>query len=116
MDKNKKRQRRYYKIRGKIKQQGKIRLSVKRTSRHIIAQLTAVDGKVIASASSLEAKLRTEATYTGNVQAAKMVGKLVAERALEAGVSNIAFDRSGYKYHGRILALAEAAREAGLVF
>jgi large subunit ribosomal protein L18 len=92
-----------------------VRLSVYRTPKHIYAQIIAPDGnEVLASASTLDKDLR--AGSTGNVDAAGKVGQLIAERAKAAGVSAVAFDRSGYKYHGRIKALAEAAREGGLEF
>jgi large subunit ribosomal protein L18 len=91
------------------------RLSVHRTPRHIYAQVIAPAGdKVLASASTLDSELRKGAT--GNITAAAEVGKLVAKRAKEAGVEQVAFDRSGYKYHGRVKALADAARESGLEF
>ena len=91
------------------------RLSVHRTPRHIYAQVIAPSGdRVLASASTLYGSLRGGAT--GNVDAAAAVGKLVAERARAAGIDKVAFDRSGYKYHGRVKALAEAARESGLEF
>jgi large subunit ribosomal protein L18 len=91
------------------------RLSVHRTPRHIYAQVIAPSGdRVLASASTLDSSLRSGAT--GNVDAAAAVGKLVAERARAAGIEKVAFDRSGYKYHGRVKALAEAARESGLEF
>jgi large subunit ribosomal protein L18 len=91
------------------------RLSVHRTPRHIYAQVFASDGsKVIASASTLDKDLRGGST--GNVGAAADVGKLIAERAKAAGVEKVAFDRSVYKYHGRVKALADAARENGLEF
>jgi large subunit ribosomal protein L18 len=91
------------------------RLSVHRTPRHIYAQIIAPEGdKVLASASTLDAGLRKDAT--GNVGAAAAVGKLVAERAKAAGIEKVAFDRGGYKYHGRVKALADAARESGLEF
>jgi large subunit ribosomal protein L18 len=91
------------------------RLSVHRTPRHIYAQIIAPEGdKVLAAASTLDADLRKAAT--GNVGAAAAVGKLVAERAKAAGIENVAFDRGGYKYHGRVKALADAARESGLEF
>jgi large subunit ribosomal protein L18 len=99
----------------KIRQLGAVRLCVNRTPRHIYAQIISADGAtVLAQASTLDAALREGAT--GNVDAAKRVGALVAERAKAAGVSAVAFDRSGFKYHGRIKALADAAREAGLEF
>jgi large subunit ribosomal protein L18 len=91
------------------------RLAVFRSSRHIIAQvIDDVDGRTIAAASTNEAGLRSGAT--GNVAAATAVGKLVAERAKAAGVEKVVFDRGGFKYHGRVAAVAEAAREAGLEF
>jgi large subunit ribosomal protein L18 len=91
------------------------RLSVHRTPRHIYAQIIAPAGdKVIASASTLDSDLRKGAT--GNITAAAEVGKLVAQRAMEAGIKRVAFDRGGYKYHGRVKALADAAREIGLEF
>ena len=91
------------------------RLSVHRTPRHIYAQVLAPEGdKVLASASTLDADLRKGAT--GNADAAAAVGKLVAERAKAAGIAKVAFDRAGYKYHGRVKALADAARENGLEF
>ncbi|MCL4167892.1 UNVERIFIED_CONTAM: hypothetical protein GTU68_025659 [Idotea baltica] len=91
------------------------RLSVHRTPRHIYAQVIAPEGdKVLAAASTLDADLRKDAT--GNIDAAAAVGKLVAERAKAAGIEKVAFDRGGYKYHGRVKALADAARESGLEF
>ena len=91
------------------------RLSVHRTSQHIYAQIIAPEGdKVLASASTLDASLRSGGT--SNAAAAASVGKLIAERAKAAGVVKVAFDRSGFKYHGRVKALADAAREAGLQF
>jgi len=92
-----------------------VRLSVYRTPKHIYAQVIAPEGdKVLASASTLDKDLRSGST--GNVEAAGKVGQLIAERAKAAGVSAVAFDRSGYKYHGRVKALAEGAREGGLEF
>jgi large subunit ribosomal protein L18 len=99
----------------KIREQGAFRLSVHRTPRHIYAQIIAPDdNRVIAQASTLDASLSTGAT--GNTKAAESVGALVAERAKAAGVTKVAFDRSGFKYHGRVKALADAARSAGLEF
>ena len=93
------------------------RLCIFRTPRHIYAQVIAADGgTVIAAASSLESAVRNDQKYTGNTDSATQVGKLVAERAKEKGVEAVAFDRGGFKYHGRVKALAEAAREAGLQF
>jgi len=107
--------RRSRRARAKIRELGVDRLCVNRTPRHIYAQIIAADGdKVLASASTLDKSLRAGAT--GNVDAAKAVGELIAERAKAAGVSTVAFDRSGFKYHGRVKALADAAREGGLQF
>ncbi len=115
IDKTSARLRRALRARMKMRELGVNRLSVHRTPRHIYAQVTAPEGdKVLASASTVEKELRAEAT--GNVEAAKKVGALVAERAKAAGVAKVAFDRSGFKYHGRVKALADAAREAGLEF
>ncbi len=92
-----------------------MRLTVNRTPRHIYAQIINGEGdRVLAQASTLDKDLRSGAT--GNMEAAAAVGKLVAERAKAAGVTEVAFDRSGYKYHGRVKALADAAREGGLEF
>jgi large subunit ribosomal protein L18 len=118
MDKKTARIRRATKARAKIRELGVHRLSVFRTPRHIYAQLIAPTGdRVLASASTLDKSLRTEISgSSGNVQAATLVGKAIAERAKEAGVQKVAFDRSGFRYHGRVKALAEAARENGLQF
>lgn len=114
-DKKTARLRRARRARLKMRELGGNRLSVHRTSQHIYAQVLTADGStVVASASTLDAALRSGAT--SNVEAAKAVGKLVAERAKQAGVEKVAFDRSGFKYHGRIKALADSAREAGLQF
>ena len=114
-DKKLSRQRRARRARMKIREQGVTRLCVNRTPRHIYAQVIAPSGdKVLASASTLDKDLRSGST--GNVDSAAAVGKLVAQRAVAAGVTSVAFDRSGYKYHGRVKALADAAREAGLEF
>lgn len=107
--------RRARKARLKMRELEAVRLCVYRSAQHIYAQVIAADGgKVLASASTLDKELREAAT--GNVDAAKKVGQLVAERAKAAGVTQVAFDRSGFKYHGRIKALADAAREGGLEF
>ena len=99
----------------KMRELEAVRLCVYRSSQHIYAQVLSADGgKVLASASTLDKELRGGAT--GNVDAAKKVGQLVAERAKAAGVTQVAFDRSGFKYHGRVKALADAAREGGLEF
>lgn len=109
------RTRRARKSRMKMRELGATRLLVHRTPRHIYAQLMAPQGdRVLASASTLDASLRSGAT--GNVEAASKVGTLIAERAKGAGVTRVAFDRAGFKYHGRVKALAEAARAAGLEF
>lgn len=93
------------------------RLTVHRSSRHIYAQVTSADGtRVLVSSSTQEKLLASELENTGNVEAAKKIGNIIAERALSIGIKSVAFDRSGYKYHGRIKALADAARESGLVF
>ncbi len=114
-DKKVSRQRRARRVRMKIRELGANRLCINRTPRHIYAQIISSDGdRVLATASTLEKDLRSGST--GNVEAAAAVGKLVAERAVAAGVTTVAFDRSGFKYHGRVKALADAAREAGLEF
>lgn len=113
--KNEARLRRARRARNRMREQGVNRLSVHRTPRHIYAQVFAPAGdRVLASASTLDSSLRSGST--GNAEAAAAVGKLLAERAKAAGVDKVAFDRSGYKYHGRIKALADAARESGLEF
>ena len=107
--------RRARRARVKMRELGVARLSVNRTSQHIYAQVIAPEGdKVLASASTLDSSLRSGTT--SNIEAAKAVGKLIAERAKDAGIESVAFDRSGYKYHGRVKALADSAREAGLQF
>ncbi len=109
--------RRAQKTRIRIRMQEAIRLCVHRTPRHIYAQVISADAsQVLVCASTLDAELRKTLKSTGNIDAAKAVGELVAKRALEKGVNNVAFDRSGYFYHGRVKALADAAREAGLQF
>jgi large subunit ribosomal protein L18 len=105
--------RRARKSRVKMRELGANRLSVHRTPQHIYAQIISPEGdKVLASASTVEKELRSDAT--GNVAAAEKVGKLIAERAKAAGIDAVAFDRGGFKYHGRVKALADSAREAGL--
>ena len=114
-EKKSSRLRRARRSRMKMRELGAVRLSVNRTPRHIYAQVIAADGgEILAQASTLEADLRSGAT--GNVATAEKVGKLIAERAKKVGVTNVAFDRSGFKYHGRVKALADAAREGGLEF
>ncbi len=113
--KKKTRLRRAGRSRAKIRQLGATRLCVNRTPRHIYAQVISADGgNVIASASTLDKTIRSGTT--GNIEAAKAVGQLIAERAKNAGVTAVAFDRSGFKYHGRVKALGDAARESGLEF
>lgn len=117
MDKKTARLRRATRARKKIQELGATRLVVYRTPRHIYAQVIAAGGaEVLVAASTVEKTVRDALGYTGNIDAAKAVGKLIAERAAEKGVAEVAFDRSGFKYHGRVAALADAAREAGLKF
>ncbi len=117
MEKRERRQRRSRRTRAKIRQLEVTRLCVHRTPRHIYAQIIAPEGnRVITSASTLAKDLRKTLKGTGNKDAAAAVGKLIAERAKAEGVERVAFDRSGFNYHGRIKALADAAREAGLSF
>ncbi|RUO57356.1 50S ribosomal protein L18 [Pseudidiomarina insulisalsae] len=117
MDKKTARLRRATRARKKMLELGANRLVVHRTPRHIYAQLIAPNGsEVVASASTVEKSVRDAVKSTGNVDAAKTVGKLIAERAMEKGIKDVAFDRSGFRYHGRVAALADAAREAGLQF
>lgn len=114
-DKKETRLRRARRARAKIRELGASRLVIHRSPRHIYAQLVSGDGaSVLASASTLDKDLRSG--KTGNIDAAKAVGALIAERAKAAGVTQVAFDRSGFKYHGRVKALADAAREGGLEF
>lgn len=117
MDKKKARIRRATRARRKIAELGATRLVVHRTPRHVYAQVIAANGsEVIAAASTVEKAIREQLKTTGNKDAAEMVGKAIAQRALEKGIEKVAFDRSGFQYHGRVAALAEAAREAGLKF
>ncbi|MBF5002721.1 50S ribosomal protein L18 [Diaphorobacter caeni] len=120
LTKKEQRLRRARQTRIRIAQQGIARLSVNRTNLHIYATLISGDGsKVLASASTAEAEVRKElggAGKGGNVSAAQAIGKRIAEKAKAAGVEKVAFDRAGFAYHGRVKALAEAAREAGLQF
>ena len=109
--------RRAKRTRLKINELGAHRLCVHRSSKHIYAQIISPDGsKVLASASTLDADIKSSVKNTGNVDAATAVGKLIADKSKAAGIESVAFDRSGFKYHGRIKALAEAARENGLNF
>ncbi|MCY7296940.1 50S ribosomal protein L18 [Alteromonas sp. a30] len=117
MDKKTSRLRRATRARFKIRELAAHRLVVHRTPRHIYAQLIAPTGsEVLAAASTVEADVRKGLKSTGNIEAATVIGKMIAERALEKGVKEVAFDRSGFQYHGRVKALADAAREAGLQF
>lgn len=120
LTKKEQRLRRARQTRIRIAQQGALRLSVNRTNLHIYANVISSDGtKVLVSASTVEAEVRTQLGATGqggNAAAAAIVGKRIAEKAKAAGIEKVAFDRSGYAYHGRVKALAEAAREAGLQF
>ena len=112
-----KRNRRARRIRRNIAECGVARLAVHRTPRHIYAQIIeSGSARVLASASTLERDVRTSLKHGGNVDAAKLVGKRIAEKAKAAGITQVAFDRSGFKYHGRIKALADSARENGLQF
>lgn len=114
-DKRTARLRRARRGRLKMRELNATRLCVHRTPRHIYAQVIAPEGdRVVAQASTLDVSLRASAT--GNKDAAEKVGNLIAARALEAGVKRVAFDKSGYRYHGRIKALADAARSGGLEF
>lgn len=117
MDKKNSRLRRAKKTRAKIAELGVPRLSIHKTPRHTYAQvIDDAQGTVIASVSTTQKEIASQLKYTGNVEAASLVGKLIAEKAVAAGISNVAFDRSGFKYHGRVKSIADAAREAGLVF
>jgi len=116
-DKNHQRLRRARQTRAKISELAVVRLTVHRSNTHIYAQVIDASGaKVLASASSVEKELRGGLKSGGNVKAAAEVGRRIAERAKKLGIEAVAFDRSGYKFHGRVKALAEAAREAGLKF
>ena len=117
IDRNQARLRRARKTRAKIAELKSVRLSVHRTNSHIYAQVISLCGsRVLAAASSLEPSVRKSMANGSNVAAATVIGKLIAERAKLAGIDQVAFDRSGFQYHGRVKALAEAAREAGLKF
>ena len=117
LDKKQNRLRRARRARAKIRELKANRLSIHRTPQHIYAQVIGPDGaKVLASASTLEAEVRKGIKNGGNVEAAAIVGARIAEKAKAAGINTVAFDRSGFRYHGRVKALADAAREAGLKF
>ena len=118
VDKKKARLRRARRARARIQALGRHRLCVHRTPRHIYAQVLAPDSAlVVASASTLDADVKAAIEgYSGNCAAAVVVGRMIAEKARAAGLEQVAFDRSGYRYHGRVKALADAAREHGLQF
>jgi len=117
LDKKQNRLRRARRGRAKIRELEANRLSVFRTPQHIYAQVIGADGsKVLVSASTLEAEVRKGIKNGGNVEAAAIVGARIAEKAKAVGIDTVAFDRSGFRYHGRVKALADAAREAGLKF
>ncbi|NJN39608.1 MAG: 50S ribosomal protein L18 [Gammaproteobacteria bacterium] len=116
-DKRLSRVRRAAQTRKRISEQRAVRLSVHRTNLHIYAQVIEARGaKVLASASTIEKDVRAQVPNGGNVAAAAIVGKRIAEKAKSLGIAEVAFDRSGFRFHGRVKALAEAAREAGLKF
>jgi large subunit ribosomal protein L18 len=115
--KNIARLRRARQTRLKIREVGAVRLTVHRTNSHIYAQITSSGGdKVIATASSVEKEVRAQIKHGGNKQAAEAVGKRIAAKAKDKGIEAVAFDRGGYRYHGRVKALADAARAGGLKF
>ena len=117
LDKNQERLRRARQTRLKIRELGAVRLTVHRTNSHIYAQITTGAGdKVLASASTLEKEVRAQLKNGGNRKAAELVGARIADKAKQAGIEAVAFDRAGYRYHGRVKALAEAARAGGLKF
>ena len=116
MNKNAQRLRRAIPARAKIRELKAMRLSVHRTPQHIYAQIFDSNSKVLASASTVQKTVREGLKNTGNATAAAAVGKAIAEKAVAAGIKQVAFDRSGFKYHGRIKALADAARANGLEF
>ena len=116
IDKKTARLRRASQTRHKIHELTTVRLAVHRSNTHIYAQLCSADGKVLTSASTVEKEVRTTVSKGSNKAAAAAVGRRIAEKAKGLGIQAVAFDRSGYKYHGRVKALAEAAREAGLKF
>jgi large subunit ribosomal protein L18 len=111
------RQRRAKQTRAKIAEMRAVRLTIHRSNSHIYAQvIDTTGGRILASASTLDPDLRGSVGSGGNVKAATLVGKRIAEKAREKGIESVAFDRAGFKYHGRVKALADAAREAGLKF
>ncbi|KUJ74477.1 50S ribosomal protein L18 [Thiomicrospira sp. XS5] len=117
MDKKATRLRRAKKTRAKLASQDRARLCVHRTPKHIYAQIISSDGSsVVASSSTVQAEIKKQVAFGGNKDAAKLVGKSIAEKAKAAGIESVAFDRSGFKYHGRVQVLADSARENGLQF
>jgi large subunit ribosomal protein L18 len=116
MSKKVQRLRRATRSRAKIRELKALRLSVHRTAQHIYAQIFDAESRVLAAASTVQKTVREGVKYTGNSDAAAAVGKAIAEAAKAKGITEVAFDRSGYKYHGRVKALADAAREHGLQF
>ncbi len=116
LDKKNSRLRRAKRSRSKIRELGAARLSVHRTSKHMYAQVIDAEGKVVANATTQQKDIVSGLKYTGNVEAATAIGKAIGERATAKGITEVAFDRSGFQYHGRVKALADAAREAGLKF
>ncbi|MGY0399040.1 MAG: 50S ribosomal protein L18 [Ostreibacterium sp.] len=117
MNKKQSRLRRGKRSRIAMRERGNIRLVVNKTPRHIYAQVISGCGtKVLVAASTVSPEIKSQLSYTGNIEAAVAVGKAVAEKAVAAGVKKVAFDRSGNQYHGRVKGLADAAREAGLEF
>ncbi len=116
-DKNESRLRRARQTRLRIRDNGAVRLTVHRTNSHIYAQISTSGGdKVLATASTAEKEVRAQLKNGGNRKAAELVGTRIAEKARQAGIETVAFDRAGYRYHGRVKALAEAARAGGLKF
>lgn len=117
MDKKQSRMKRALRLRSQIRKLGVARLSIHKSSQHIYAQVISGDGKTtLASASTTQKEINANLKNTNNVAAAMEIGKSVAQKAIAAGITEVAFDRSGFKYHGRVKALADAAREAGLKF
>lgn len=114
MDNKTARLRRAKRTRARIRRLDINRLCIHRTPNHIYVQVIAPNGSVLTSASTLDKLIKAEVHYGGNIDAAKQIGKIIAQRCHEIGVTKVAFDRSGFKYHGRIKALADAARQNGL--
>lgn len=117
MDKNVTRKKRALKTRSKIKQLKALRLTIHKTSQHIYAQIISIDGsRTLVSASTTQSDIKSSVKNTGNIEAAAEVGKYIGSKAVASGLVEVSFDRSGFKYHGRVRALADAARKAGLKF